>query len=385
MRRFISCSCFDGPDRAGTVSPSIVFIHVVLPHYRDGLLSVLVPQLPNDAVILTGGENFDPTLTTDVSSRAGRVTRIENRFLAGRRLMFQRGVMRTGLKARVVVLDLNPRILSSWLLLLARRVTGKRTIVWGHAWPRAGRRSATAPLRRCFRDLADVVVTYTAAEAAELGVGSRRKVFVAPNALYRRVDMVAARRRPSDSFIFVGRLVSEKRVDLAIKAVALLRADGYDAGLSVVGGGPMRKLLELEAAALGITNHITFHGEVHAAEKLRAHYAECVASVCPGTVGLALTQSLGFGVPMVLCSGDGHGPEVAALRAGWNGIMVEDADASSIAEAMRRILESHEQWRARRESIAACCRDEYSAELQAEGLMSAIRVVSEGPRGSEAA
>ena len=76
---------------------------------------------------------------------------VRNRYLLGRRLLWQAGCSRAVVAAEVAVLELNPRVLSSWAVLLARRTLRRPTVLWGHAFPRAGREARSDRVRGLMR------------------------------------------------------------------------------------------------------------------------------------------------------------------------------------------------------------------------------------------
>jgi len=59
-----------------------------------------------------------------------------------------------------------------------------------------------------------------------------------------------------------GRLIPDKGADTAIEAFAELHEKGLAAHLDVVGDGPARRSLEERASALGVGDHVTFHGRL---------------------------------------------------------------------------------------------------------------------------
>jgi len=47
--------------------------------------------------------------------------------------------------------------------------------------------------------------------------------------------------------------------------------------------------------------------------------------LCPGGVGLGILDAFTAGIPIVTTNCPGHGPEIAYLRSGENGLMTEDS------------------------------------------------------------
>lgn len=139
----------------------------------------------------------------------------------------------------------------------------------------------------------------------------------------RVVGMVAGLRR-------------EKRHDLALQSVALLRAQGQDVTLCIVGDGREREALHRRARELAVEGHVVWAGpREHAARLMRAFDAVLICSTIEG-MPLAALEALVAGVPVV-ATRVGALPEL--LEHG-GGITVPIADAGSVSRALSDVLEA---------------------------------------------
>ncbi len=168
---------------SGAGPGSLVVLQLAMEHYRQHFLDA-VEESRDSVRFLVGDEHFGQGVGTRVTSplitRTGR-----NVFLLGRRLGWQRQVLRVALAADVAVVELNPRLLTSWVVLLGRRALHRPSVAWGHAWPRTGRQSRSDRLRGLMRRLPERIVVYTDSSAAELRDRlAAARVFAAPNSLY---------------------------------------------------------------------------------------------------------------------------------------------------------------------------------------------------------
>lgn len=352
-------------------SPEIVFVQTVIPHYRVRFFQSLQAELGQRLHVISGTEDW----TLDVAHADG-VTHASarNRFLLGRRLLWQSGVVRPALEAPVAVINLNPRILSSWVVLLVRHVRGRKTVLWGHVWSRAGRTSRTERIRGAMRRLADVLVVYTETEArtARSLRGSHR-VVAAANALYSEAELgpPPAVEHTTD-FVFVGRLVDEKQPGILLdafgRALAQLPADTR---LVFVGDGPLRSSLESAALERQLSDRVVFAGHVSKVEGLRRIFAPAIASVSPGTAGLSVIQSLGFGVPTIVADRARHGPELEAAIEGDNAILFDATSPAALEAALVAVAASRDEWRSRRPAIASRIADRYTIEAMTAAFVSA--------------
>jgi len=350
----------------------IVIVQTTVPEYRLRFFASLADALGSGLEIVSGEEDF--ALDVRHAHPVG-YWRVRNRFLARRRLLWQSGVLRRVVGAPTAVLVLNPRILSNWFVLLARRARGRRTILWGHAWPRRGRGTATDRVRRFMRRLADTLIVYTEAEADELrALDPGVDVVAAPNALYPSSELGPAHTELTTDFLFVGRLNEEKKPALLLAAFLAAEPElPDDVRVVFLGDGPLRGPLEERARVRG-DGRVVFLGHVSDTEQLRSAYGRAIASVAPGTTGLSLIQSLGFGVPMILVREALHGPETEAATEGANAVYVAGDSVSELANALKEAAATRDAWRARRAEIAAPIVAKYSVDAMVQAFLVALRV-----------
>ena len=114
--------------------------------------------------------------------------------------------------------------------------------------------------------------------------------------------------RGGAGLIVVARLTPQKRVHLAIDAVALLWRRNLRLPLTIVGDGPERPALEDQVRALDLNAAVRFTGMVPPPEVSR-RLAEMDAMLFPARAegfGLTAVEALAAGVPVVACQ-DGGG------------------------------------------------------------------------------
>lgn len=354
----------------------IRLIQTAIGDYRQTFLDILVSRLGDSFDAYAGDVYFDDVTRTNVDI-GGRLHRLQNRYLLGRRLLWQSGALSAGVTPTLAVLELNPRIVTTWITLILRRLLRRRTLVWGHAWSRSGPSAATNRLRTAMWRLSDGVIMYTHQQASELlETDPSVRVWVAPNAIYRADTLVPAEgEQPPTDFIYVGRLVPPKKPDLLLRAfrLALPRLPAATK-LIVVGAGPMAEALRAEASKLP-PGLIEFTGHVADPATLRSLYARSVASVSPGFVGLSITQSLGYGVPMIIARNEPHSPEIEAAVEGWNARFFAPSTPEALADVMVEVAACPAS-RHQRAAISAACRERYSAEAMAEGFIEAVNGVA---------
>lgn len=346
-----------------------VLVQAALPHYRAAFVRCLRNLLDHSLVILAGPEHFAQTVTTVYSMFEG-VEPVRNRFLFGRRALLQLGVIARASRASVAVLELNPRIINTWLVLIIRRTLRRRTVLWGHAAGRDGRRLA---VRRLQERLASALIVYTETEREELEQLQRGvPVYAAPNAAYS-LDELPAVGIGGNNLIYVGRLVAEKKCQLMIEGYTRAIASEPSIGdLLIVGSGPLRPELERLVARLGVSDRVHLLGEITAVDDLAALYADCFLALSPGYVGLAATQAALLGVPMLVADAEPHAPEVTLLTAGENAYFFAADDPTSFASLVVALAAQIPHLAGRRPEIAAQARAQFTAEQMARGFADAM-------------
>ena len=360
--------------RRGPALYDVVVVQTNIPDYRAPFFGLLRDRLGSRFLLISGNDDFaESARHVDLQPHL----HARNKYLAGRRLLWQSGVIGPVFRANVAVMILNPRILTVWLALVVRRVARRRTILWGHAWPREGRDSRTDRLRNVMRRLANTLIVYTDTQARELREHMGNvDVAAAPNALYRAADLepTASEGDPRD-FVFVGRLVAAKKPELLLEAFCRAAPQlPRRVRLVFVGDGPLRRRLEERARDAGVANRVHFAGHVSGVEEVRAVYAEALASVSPGYAGLSLIQSLGFGVPVLIARDEPHAPEIEAAVEGFNVEFFQSDLPDALAAALVHAAVSSDEWRARRNDIRASIRSTYSLDAMVEAFVAALRL-----------
>ncbi|HBR96497.1 MAG TPA: hypothetical protein DD979_03850 [Gammaproteobacteria bacterium] len=134
---------------------------------------------------------------------------------------------------------------------------------------------------------------------------------------------------------FVGRLVDHKNLPCLLRALARLTSRGLDAGLILVGDGPLRAALEAQCEALELQQHVYFLGE---RDDVTAIFSDSDVAVLPSFregFSNTLLEAMLVGTPMV-ASRVGGTPEV--IDNGVNGLLFESDDDAQFADQLARVL-----------------------------------------------
>lgn len=139
------------------------------------------------------------------------------------------------------------------------------------------------------------------------------------------------------SFAYLGRLVVEKGVSVLLEATRLLRAEGREVSVALIGDGPDRPRLEKQITASRLENTVRITGFVSGAaldRELEQVGAIVIPTIMEETAGLAALEQMVRGRPVI----------ASAIGGLWEivngaGLTFPPNDGVALAGAMKRILD----------------------------------------------
>jgi glycosyltransferase involved in cell wall biosynthesis len=360
---------------------TIVILQRLVADYRLGFYRALAAELGSVFMVTTGDDKFTQALTK-VDPNQSWLLPVKNIFFAGNALLWQSGQWNTICKARLVIAELNPRIVSTWVLIILRRIAGRPTMLWGHSTSMGPRSAIVGRLRFWQCQLADAILAYTDTQAGDFRKRLPQKnIFVAANACLGRDDCAPVSAETAHHVVYVGRLIEEKKVGLLINGFARALPNLPDnTSLLLVGSGPALETLKSQVESLGISSRVMFAGHINEPQRLRSIYERSICAVSPGYIGLSAMQALGFGVPLLVADKEFHSPEIEACKSEKTCLFFKSDDSESLANGLRRFYAQREQWETRRPLISRFISEHYSFETMAKQFAEAIRSVTASPR-----
>ncbi|WP_295790447.1 glycosyltransferase [uncultured Microbacterium sp.] len=142
--------------------------------------------------------------------------------------------------------------------------------------------------------------------------------------------------RDANRILFVGRLTTEKHIDVVLRALSQLDP-ALDVTFDIVGGGDQRAKLETLAQQLGVADRVTFHG--HATDDdLRDLYSRAsvfaIASIAE-LQSIATMEAMASGLPIVAANAVAL-PHL--VHEGENGYLFTPGDADELAARLTDVL-----------------------------------------------
>ena len=226
----------------------------------------------------------------------------------------------------------NISLQTAWPLLFVRRPW----LIAHHVWIPRGRqvgwrvRAAGAVKRWVIRRARSVSISRAVAE--HIGVPSE----IIPNPYQDDVFNLMSGVERDRELVFVGRLVSDKGVDLLIHALALLRKRGLTPRLTVAGSGPEEAALRELARTEGVAPQVNFagpHTGADLARILNAHQVIVIPSRWAEPFGLVALEGIACGCVPV---GSEQGGLAEAIGPG--GLTFENSSVSGLALKLQEAL-----------------------------------------------
>ncbi|NML63646.1 glycosyltransferase family 4 protein [Hymenobacter sp. RP-2-7] len=238
-----------------------------------------------------------------------------------------------------IIYENNPCLRLGWPKLL----WNKPSIITLHTW--IGRIDGTIALvdklKFCWLAQAKKVITVSKA--------LQQRCWPAATIIGNSYDEQLFRRRPvvrNNDFVFLGRLVSDKGVELAIKAfneVVFSKplAGLEEATLTIIGAGPDREQLEHLAASLPDPSRVRFLGILKGEDlvaELNRHAFQFIPSTWEEPFGIVALEGIACGLIPIASNGGGLPDAV-----GMAGVTFERGQLASLVEVTTELLQNTEQ------------------------------------------
>jgi glycosyltransferase involved in cell wall biosynthesis len=335
----------------------VLIVQPVLPHYRVPLFAALA-AIDDFSLTVAASPKF-PGTPNSISGAPAWADLSHPCSSLGQQIFWQHSLrlpadMGAG---DVLVFNGNPRILSNLPLFLQARRRRIGTLWWGHGWSSSSV-AWRARIRYRLMRQADAVLLYTDAEVCALRAMLpewRRPLFALNNTIDTAPSVQAALKWPKDRLdrfrsghdlsgarllLFCGRLrsVPPTELEVALRAFAELYTEDSRWRMAIVGDGEERARLQRLGGTLGINAGLLWPGAIYDEQELAPWFLCADALVNPGAIGLSLLHAFSYGLPVVTHSDQRrHGPEIAALIDGRNGLLFARADARDLARQLRTL------------------------------------------------
>ncbi|MGD9694538.1 MAG: glycosyltransferase family 4 protein [Thermoleophilia bacterium] len=166
--------------------------------------------------------------------------------------------------------------------------------------------------------------------------------------LYRPPAEGEARPEGPPRILFVGRFDPRNGLDTLLEAARILKDEGRDFRVQVVGDGPMRPVYHRQAKSLGVWDRIDWLGLLDKERPRLYREATVFAAPCVlASFGVVLLEAMASGTPVVCADNIGFRQ---VIRDGAPGRFVPPRDAAGLAAGIAELLDDpamRAEWGAR--------------------------------------
>ena len=199
-----------------------------------------------------------------------------------------------------IVFQNNLEVRRLWLLLFIR----KPVVIALHTWIRSTnfKRSLIHKVKLLFLRRATTLISCS--EAVKQDTHPRSKVIGNPydDSLFKVTPHIIRKK----SIVYLGRLVSDKGVDMLLEAFSCL--ENKDWGLTIIGDGPQKDTLLTQSRCLNIYSRVNFTGYLtgkNLVEELNCHEIMVVPSLWHEPFGVVALEGMACGCAMLVSDGGG--------------------------------------------------------------------------------
>jgi len=362
--------------------PKVLIVQPSCPAYRRGFFEALARKL--DFLLICSTASADGA-KSDIANLACPVELVDVYQLGGR-IAWQKGVVKRVLRERpkVLVVNGNPRYVSTVAAIAVARLKGTPVVWWGHAMSSTSR-PWRAFLRKRLMHAANRLFLYYPEETELLPASLRARVVGLDNSVdtsnsLRIYDQITAsdveqfriRQGLGDDplILTIGRLTKKAGVGLLLEALHKLGAGNSRTRLAVLGGGAGMEPLKARADELGLSDRVFFVGPVYDEAQIGLWMRASKLFVYGGAVGLSLIHAFCYALPAIISRPlTGHMPEALLFKEGAYGATFEQGDAGSLAAVLHEQLAHEDNLQAMGLAAQKLVRQRLSQEKMADNFV----------------
>lgn len=336
-------------------------------HYRTSIFSLMDKEFNCDFVF---GDSMSDVKKMDYSMLKHQVTETHTKKIIGG-WYYQPGVISKLMQdySHYILLG-ETRAVSTWLfLLLSNFFSKKKVYLWSHGW--YGKETKMEKyIKKILFKLPNGGIFLYGNYARKLMINEgfmASKLYVIHNSLAYNQQLSIRKtlkkslvyvnhfRNENNNLVFVGRLTPVKKLELALKALAINKQKGKYYNLTLIGEGERKETLVNLVQELGLKDCVWFYGSCYDENVLGELIYNADLCVSPGNVGLTAMHSLVFGTPVITHDNFPYQmPEFESIKEKETGLFFKCDDACSLAEQINEWFNYNQD----REIIRKNCMDE---------------------------
>ncbi|RXM43987.1 glycosyltransferase family 4 protein [Flavobacterium sp. YO64] len=243
-----------------------------------------------------------------------------------------------------------PHCLSTWLVLLMNRLTGRKTYLWTHGWY-GNESSLKKIIKKVFFGLSNKVLLYGDYSRNLMineGFNPEKLVSVynsmdVDNQLNIRKELISSAIYKNHFLndypvlLYVGRIQNRKKIELLIEALHELEKSNCHYNLILIGNQIEGIGLEELVNLYKLEKKVWFFGPCYDENILGELIFNADLCVVPGDIGLTVMHSFVYGTPVVTHNNfPKHGPEFEAIRPNITGDFFAEGSVNDLCSKIKQ-------------------------------------------------
>lgn len=345
----------------------ICLIYNFAQHYRTNIFTLMDNEFSIDFVF---GNSYLDVKKMDYFLLKGFKKEVTNHVFFVRPFSFQKGVLSFFFKKYDSFLMLGDLYcVSTWLMLFfAKLHPHKKIYLWSHGWyGREGRIKSI--IKKMFFRLSNgtfLYGDYARKLMIESGLNPQKLHVIYNSLAYDKQMIYRSKLRQSSVYrekflnnnknlIFIGRLASNKKLEMIISALVNLNKRNDKFNLTFIGTGESEPILKSITKANGLEKQIWFYGSCFDEEIISNLIYNADLCISPGNVGLTAIHSLSYGTPVITHNNYSlQMPEFEAIKPWQTGLFFEYDNIVSLVDQIQNWFSKNLD----RDSIRQACYDE---------------------------
>lgn len=245
------------------------------------------------------------------------------------------------MRPKIIIQEFSLSILNTYLLGIFKVIIRSKLVWYSHGYNRcdkSGEKISKRMVRVLVHSIGDANIVYSEGGRNYLvkyGI-PKKKVFVAWNSIdtskllneekkiyknQKNKSMQNGGNINQISFVFLGRMIKEKKGLLVAKIYVEIFKKYQNSTLHFIGSGPDETLIRVylqKALEMKFDKCVFFHGEIFDQKQIGEILSKCNILLNPGCLGLNIIPALAYGLPIVATKdgidGTCHGPEIEYIE-----------------------------------------------------------------------
>jgi len=244
----------------------------------------------------------------------------------------------------VILLEGASSIINNLSTYFYAKIFGKKIIFWSLGRVQNKKLSSIRKkvdfIIKLLEKKADAIFTYSSlGESYFLSRGiPKERIFKAVNVLdTRKILQVTKPKHENNEFrvLFIGHIIPEKKLEILIEAFIKLAKSKKQVYLDIIGSGSdyYSKLVSTYKV-----KNLVFHGRI--TDNLSSFYNTADVFVLPGLGGLAISESMAYGVPVVCSIADGTEKDLINSD---SGVIIQEMSVDALYNALNDLHEDRDR------------------------------------------